>query len=258
MKWLATVTAIALLTAPSVQAAVPPCESSSASPNEVATEPILVPVSAYGLQGANGSVWDTDLWVTNTTDTPIVFYFAPCTVSCCCDEFNTFAPQETRLAGGDSPHGQWFQFPADGSLQVQARFRDRTRAPFWAGVELPLIRERDFRTGVLQLVGVPQDERFRVMLRVYALAAGVTARIEELDTNGVVLRQENVTLAPPTTTYSVGSVPAYAQLPLPVAPPDSPPIRIRISSLTPGERLWAFASVTNNESGEVTLVQPWW
>ncbi|MGA7614356.1 MAG: hypothetical protein WBX15_04175 [Thermoanaerobaculia bacterium] len=259
MKWLATVAVIALLSTPNVQAADPQGGSLSASPGEVATEPILVPVAAQGLRGANGSVWDTDLWVTNTTDSPIVFYFSPCQVSCCCDEFNTFAPQQTRLGGGDSSRGAWFYLPADGSLQMQARLRDRTRAASSAGVELPLVRERDFRTGVVQLVGVPQDGRFRVMLRIYALAAGVSARIEQLDANGVVQREDIVALEPPTTSpYLIGVAPAYAQLPLPVVAPNSEPGRIRISSLSPGEPIWTFASITNNESGEVTLVQPWW
>lgn len=257
MRWRPTLAAVAMLFVSRLQASEPACGSSSRPFAEPPTESILVPVTAYGLVGANGSVWDTDLWVTNTTNTPIIYYFAPCSVSCCCDEFNTFAPQATGQGGGDSPRGQWYRVPADGSLQIQARFRDRTRSAYWAGVELPIVRERDFRRGDLQLIAVPRDGRFRVTLRVYALTAGVLARVEQLDANGSMIRQDNLALEPPASTFA-GTIPAYGQLAIAPAPADSRPIRIRIRSLSSNEPLWAFASVTNNESGEVTLVTPWW
>jgi hypothetical protein len=257
MKWIKAVVTVTTVLAGSLQASQQPCDPSSESPSEPVMESILVPVTAYALQGANGSLWDTELWASNTTDQPIVYFFGLCTISCCCVETNTFAPQETRLVGGDSPRGQWYELPADGSLQLQARFLDRTRSSYWAGVELPIIRERDFRNGDLQLVGVPRDPRFRVTVRVYGLAAGVVARVEQLDQSGLLLQQQDLPLEPPAETFG-GTTPAYAQMSIPAAAVDSQPIRIRIRSLTVNQRLWAFASVTNNESGQVTLVSPWW
>lgn len=217
---------------------------------------VLVPVLAAGLAGANGSVWDTDLWVTNTTDLPIYYRFGECNLGCCCAEHSFVSPQVSFAERLDEPRGEWFSLPADGSLQFQARFRDRTRAGLSAGVELPIVREEDFVTDELSLPGIPQDARFRTMVRLYAREPGVVLRVEELDFGGGVLRQRDMALSPPGSAYN-GPIPAYAQWTLPSDPTGEFPTRLRIRPLTGNSRFWAFASVTNNETSEVTIIQPW-
>lgn len=217
---------------------------------------ILIPVLARGTAGADGSVWDTEIWVTNRTDFPIVYFFGTCQVACCCEEINTIHPQRSFVVTLNELRGRWFTLPADGSLQFQARLRDRTRAGSSAGVELPIVREQDFRTGEANLLGIPRDPRFRAMVRLYAFNAGVWLRVEQVDQNGAVLHHDDVALEPPAVPSF--SKPAYAQVPLFLDTSGYWPIRIRIRSLTEGARFWAFASVTNNETSEVTIIQPWW
>lgn len=226
-------------------------------PQTVATTGVLVPMLADNLPGANGSVWSTDLWVGNTTDCPVVFFFSPCVVACCCVETNTYAPQTMTLVNHLGQGGRWFNLPADKSLQFQVRFRDLSRAESSAGIDLPLIDEADFHERQLDLLGIPSDTRFRVTLRLYGITAGTTLRVEMLDSEGVVLQSQLVALAPPTELFD-GSLPAFAQVTVPQRTAGSGSVRLRITAESQGARFWAFASVTNNETSEVTLIVPSW
>lgn len=233
-------------------AGIPAC-----APQTFETTRLLVPVLADRIAGADGSVWTTELWISNVTDCPVLFPLAPCQVSCCCDEFSTYRAQEAVSLALDHPRGRWFNVPADGSLQFQARFRDLSRAASSAGVELALVREADFRADQVNLIGIPRDPRFRVTLRLYSLSGGTTLRVDTVDLFGATIATQVVALEPPTEIYA-GTIPAYAQLSMPPAGIGDEPVRLRIVPLSAGSRVWAFASITNNETSEVTVVQPSW
>jgi hypothetical protein len=218
---------------------------------------VLVPVLADRLPGANGSVWETELWLSNTSQLPILFVLSPCNIACCCAETNTYSPQSTTLITLDAPHGKWFDLPSDGSLQLHARLRDLSRASSSAGVELQLVRYGDFRADQLNLIAVPRDPRFRVTVRLYGMTAGTALRVEQVDLNGVVLGSQDVSLDPPAEAFG-GTIPAYAQISLPSAAASANPVRIRITPRSQGARFWSFATVTNNESSEVTVIRPTW
>lgn len=225
-------------------------------------EQVLIPVFPYGVAGANGSIWQTNFWVANTTDHPIVYFFSECNLSSTyCEEVGTYPPQSTRLMFASDDYyglrGGWFGLPTDGSLQLQIRLRDVSRSGSPGGVEIPLVRESQFRTSQLNLIGIPRDPRLRVALRFYGMDDGVRLRVEQIDGRGVQLEQHDVDLSPSDNSQS-RPVPPYAELRLSGSTTAKPPIRIRVTPLTEGARFWAFASITDNETSAVSLVTPWW
>jgi hypothetical protein len=214
---------------------------------------VFIPVVVFNLNGAGGSVWETELWATNTSDQPVLYQIAPCLQSAGCNDINTIPPQSTRPRGDSAsrPSGRWL--PLDPAVHLEARLRDVSRNASSAGIELPLVREADFRADEINLNAIPRDAGFRITLRLYGLDAGGDVTLDQLDVNGNLLSTKVVTLAPPAVP---GLLTGYAQLALDTAP-DTTPIRIRIRPRTSNLRIWALASITNNATSEVTLVQPW-
>jgi hypothetical protein len=214
---------------------------------------VFIPVLVSNLNGAGGSVWDTDLWATNTSDQPVLYQITVCLQSAGCNDINTIPPQSTQPRGESSsrPTGRWL--PLDPAVHLDSRLRDVSRNASSAGIELPLVREADFRGDEINLNAIRRDAGFRITLRVYGLEAGGDVTLDELDVNGNLLRTRVVTLAPPALP---GLLTGYAQLALDTTP-DTTPIRIRIRPRTLNLRIWALASITNNATSEVTLVQPW-
>jgi hypothetical protein len=138
-------------------------------------------------------------------------------------------------------------------VHLESRLRDLSRSASSAGIELPLVREADFRADEVNLNAIPRDARFRLTLRVYGLDAGGDVTIEQLDANGNLLGTTVLTLAPPADPSLLSG---YAQVALDTTP-DTTPIRLRIRPRTSNLRIWALASITNNVTSEVTLVQPY-
>ncbi|HEX3066963.1 MAG TPA: hypothetical protein VHX14_00185 [Thermoanaerobaculia bacterium] len=214
---------------------------------------VFIPVLVANLNGAGGSVWQTDLWATNTSDQPVLYQIAPCLESAGCNTINTLSPQSTAQPRDDSsrPTGRWL--PVDLAVHIEARLHDLSRNASSAGVELPIVREADFRADEINLNAIPRDARFRLTLRVYGLDAGGDVTVEQLDANGNLISTMAVTLAPPAVP---GLLSGYAQVALDTTP-DTTPIRLRIRPRTSNLRIWALASITNNATSEVTLVQPY-
>lgn len=227
--------------------------ASAADALEQSSTRIFVPILIANLNGANGTVWQTTLWATNTSDQPVLYQIAPCNQSSDCNGANTIPPQST-LSRGDSfprPTGRWL--PLDPAVHLESRLRDLSRSASSAGIELPLVREADFRADEINLNAIPRDARFRLTLRVYGLDAGGDVTVDQFDTPGNLLTTMVVTLAPPAVP---GLLTGYAQIALDTTP-NAEPFRLRIRPRTSNLRIWALASITNNDTSEVTLVQPY-
>jgi len=214
---------------------------------------VFIPVFVATLNGAGGTVWATELSVTNTSDQPVLYQIAPCLQSADCNRANTFPPQSMLTIGDPTPRptGRWL--PLDPAIHLEARFRDLSRSASSAGIELPLVHEADFRGDEINLNAIPRDARFRVTLRIYGLDAGGDVTVEQLAVNGNVLGAMVVTLAPPAVP---GLLNGYAQIAVDTTA-ETTPIRLRIRPRTSNLRIWALASITNNDTSEVTLVQPY-
>jgi hypothetical protein len=216
---------------------------------------VFVPVVVASTPGAAGSVWQTDIWVTNTTDQAVIYSISPCTQSAGCDDINTVRAQSTVIRGDVRPTGRWLPMPASGSIELNARIRDLSRNASSAGVELPIVREAHFRADEVNLIGIPRDPLFRITIRIYGLDAANPVTVEQIDQNGQLLRSDQVPLMPPGFgDYQL--LTSFAQLGLDAPSQPSTPIRMRIRPTGSGMHIWAIASVTNNNTSEVTLIQP--
>lgn len=220
-----------------------------------ATTRLLVPVLVSNLPGAMGSVWQTDMWITNVSSQPIVYGINPCNQACCCAEINTIGPQSTKRYAENRPQGRYFG--AADSIKLEVRLRDLTRNASSAGVNLPVVREDEFRADEMSLIAVPRDPRFRVLVRFYMLDKALPLSVDQIDASGNIVQTDQVQLNPPVGGLFAGLAPAYGQLSLdPGTQEAAEPVRIRIKAIYPNTSFWAFASVTNNDTSEVTLILP--
>jgi hypothetical protein len=138
------------------------------------------------------------------------------------------------------------------------RIVDLSRSATAAGTEIPVVRDRDLHSSTIHLLNIPTDARFRLALRVFEMnldRAQFAVRIFDQTTNGL-LAARNI-----TTSLNVPPgefTPGFAEMPdllSGVATPQSQ-IRVEIEPLTSGAASWAYVSITNNESQQITLVTP--
>ncbi|HYM60245.1 MAG TPA: hypothetical protein VEZ11_05065 [Thermoanaerobaculia bacterium] len=248
------------------------------SPRRENFEAVLVPVAIFPvgerLPGANGSSWESELWVHNHGTRLVEFFLGlPQCITvcpgCCLGPFPGFAAgKEDIISGGHDALRAGYLFYAQrggaGDLSFSLRIADISRQLQTDGTEIPVVRERDFRTGMIDLPDVPLNPRSRANLRVYDptgnIGAKVTIRIitpgadAPLITDNLVLATraaDNVSTAFPT--YA-----GYASISdLRAKYPSIPEGAYRVeASRTDSTPFWAFVSVTNNDTQHVTIVSP--
>jgi hypothetical protein len=157
-----------------------------------------------------------------------------------------------------------------GQLRFGLRVRDVSREAEGFGSEVPVVRTQDFRADGVSLLGIPNQPSLRLMLRMYALdKVGGDVRVRIYEQRGADIHLGDLAgdALFAERTYALTNIhgslipelqdnyPAYAQaadLPM----PSTPLARIDIVPLTPGMRIWAFASATNNTTQQVTVISP--
>lgn len=233
----------------------------NASPDPVHFERILFPV-LFNARGANGSDWRTEAVISNPERWYLETYNNIIPIVCIdypCGE--RFSPaSKARFEGGAYPRGVALIVPrreAD-TLAFSLRARDVSRVAETYGTEIPVVRESEFlRDIAVTLPDVPLDPRFRVRVRVYAYAVtgSATGTIVGHD---LARRTKTVqTFAFSRTCSGVrecAAVPWSAEVDL--FPGEQGERRNIYVSAPEGTSLWAFATVTNNKTQEVTIVRP--
>lgn len=244
---------------------------------------VLIPVFFFG-PGAHGSQWETNVSVLGKSGGSLpVPLFGSCTaldgdltdeIQSICEGFGSssglimYVPKSVDLA----------------ELYVSARARDLNRQASSAGTEIPIARETAFRTSEFFLLDIPSDTRFRANLRVYGGMETFTpeyrfihpggrsaAGLEIYDSRDLDTPLVSTTIDLSTPDSIVASNP-YAVHPafssigdLRAAFPQLaavPKYTIRISPhqtiVDPPREysMWAFVSLTNNETQEVTTISP--
>jgi hypothetical protein len=183
-----------------------------------------------------------------------------------------------------SPSGLLLYIPrsiGDRYVQFSARIRDLSRQASSAGTAIPVVRESEFRSEDFYLVNIPSDERFRANLRVYGGLERFTEDYRFIHPGGKLgleIYDSDDLLAPLVTTTlelsepetiegsSLYVRPAFASIgDLTAAFPQlrnaaEYTIRVRpfqtIADPPREYSLYAFVTITNNESQEVTTVSP--
>ncbi|MDQ3279963.1 MAG: hypothetical protein M3Q69_00955 [Acidobacteriota bacterium] len=213
-------------------------------------ERILVPISVGRQPGAYGSLWSTELWHRNNSDQPV--NVSPLAIS------DAVYPTHRTVflpIGVGHPGLLLFMHPGGSdAVQFDLRlFNDNDPQSSW-GTKIPVVREREFVHEV-SLINVPTSADYRTALRIYGLPEGsVSGDPIHVDIYGIDERLLASTVLP------FEGVPRYAAvLSLADAFPEIrrvPRVNVRITSPRPGDKIWAFVSVTANATQYVTLVTP--
>ncbi|MGH9457088.1 MAG: hypothetical protein ACRD2J_05545 [Thermoanaerobaculia bacterium] len=233
-------------------------------------ELFLAPVMYEG-PGALGSEWTTQLSLYNDSDTAIDpwEWLLLCPPGEPCPD--TIPPRTSLVLGPQQlltwVNGYVFAIPRDRADDLHATLhaRDLSRQSESWGTEIPVVREDDLPSKIV-LLNVPLDDRFRRMLRIYDLRGidGVTVSMrwfradtgEEVASERVLLRTVARCAIGPCwlPDPAAASIPIEPPFPAGLEPGDR--LRIEIEPASADMKVWAFVSITNNESQQVTTITP--
>jgi hypothetical protein len=236
---------------------------------------ILLPVvTRSAVQGAYGSRWETVITIRNASDRSTFLFPPDCPTSTperfCAQgvgtEFPAGAVKRVDLqvtSGPISPVLLNVTKSLAHQIFVQLRVRDITRQSESFGTEIPVIRVSDMKIAAGEILDIPRDSRFRLTFRLYADKVDQESEL-------VVRFINQATNEKCEMRFSIPPLPSEIPLGEPVVTPplyreisdfDSYPelrkaemIRIEIEPQTPGLRYWAFVSVTNNETQQITTL----
>lgn len=234
---------------------------------------VLLPVVIIGeAPGALGSRWVTEIAGRNESDERVAISqtLGPCALLFCAPVYgeprSTFRPG-FRI-GQPSGAGAFLSIedkPAAANVSFSLRIRDVSREAEGWGTELPVVREHELYTSAspLQLLDIPLDPRYRNMLRLYDAdgPSDMKLLVEVLRNDGDEVRASRVIQFPGgEVTFASAGVPGYVQIGfaelLPPGLPASERVRLRISTTEHWRRFWAFVTVTNNATQQVTAITP--
>lgn len=244
---------------------------------------LLIPTYLNGeLPGAYGARWVTELAGFNASGAHQRFTSNPdfeCTRPSQCADFITpgeffngnayvstdrpglgrFAYVMTAFAGVDH----------EDKLGLTLHVRDLSRAAESHGVQVPIIRAEDtFTDGwTFGMPNVPMGSQYRQKLRVYDFDGELShSVVVEIWKTYTVVGLASERLATRTLTLGSGGdpsnprpgYPGFAQLDLDQMPElvGQTSVSVRIKPQEQDARLWAFVTVTNNETQQVTTIVP--
>lgn len=220
-------------------------------------ERVLLPV-VYNGPGAFGSAWMTEPTLKNGNAYAVEPWRA-------IGDLTSLPPAKAlSFEPGSAPAGVFVILPRESApmIHFNTLVRDLSREPSAWGAEVPVVRENDFRSTPLDLLNIPTDPRFRLTLRMYALGsvpALVQLTFYAMDGGGVLDQRfvNLVSAAPCMGPFACGSDrPSYAAI------SDLQPllgsagrIGIDVEPLS-GLPVWAFVTITNNDTQHVTVISP--
>lgn len=208
-------------------------------------EPVLFPIFTPPVKGAFGSEFRTTARIWSKSETTVLYgYESGCTAT----------PPATPFGGMTVPYfgsdlemstacsrttGRLFFVSGASYLVANLRVHDVSRAANSHGTEIPVVRRDDFSTGTTVLIGIPTDPRFRLTLRIYSYVPTFGPVYDDVHPNmPIFLRPGNM------------FEPSYAEV------TNIPPGTSRITLYHQSLPVWAFISVTNNETQEITTITP--
>lgn len=221
-------------------------------------ERVLLPIYFNG-PGSHGSLWITEQVISNLRPWTIPTGHIEQSLSMVwfnrAIESNAYYPE--TVFGSATGFGLLLPRSDANDVAIATRVRDVSREAEGYGTEIPAVREREMAYNTsLPLLNVPLEPEYRVKLRVYAFLDDVRTdhaivRIQprrgsaEAFSQPVVLRR--------ICTGTCAEEPLYGELDLPSVPDGRADVHVE----GPAEALtWAFITVTNNTTQQVTTVTP--
>lgn len=242
---------------------------------------ILLPIAAHPIAGAFGSEFQTTVSIYNGAPHPLrgVGIVSPTDYSYAVGMKNCYPPQCPQPKTIESGSSGYIQANMEADqpgtmltirrsfapkVELSIHVTDTSRSGFTAGSEIPVVPEDKFRRGMLSLIGLPGDRRYRTTLRIYGPDGedNEPVVIRFYSGNGTAaIAEHTVTLkAADNRPFSASGFPSYAQVGSVAA--EFPgvagfdPVRIEVQPVSPTLRFWAFATVTNNETQQLTTFSP--
>lgn len=239
-------------------------------PND-AFDPILFPIFMPPVQGAFGSEFHTRarLWNESPSETVLLYgrdtacyLFTPHLDGLIPLELQQNGIDQQLLTGCSESVGRIFWVKKDhDTIAANLRVTDVTRQAASHGVEIPVVHRDDFpESGRISLLGVPIDPKFRNTLRIYSLAKRPqTVSVQVGNTSHQITLQPGQNLFEPTYAQ-------FTDFPLPGdLPAGQETIRVVIDAIPAcpicplphiEPPIWAFITVTNNETQQITTITP--
>jgi hypothetical protein len=233
---------------------------------------ILIPLfESVPRPGAFGSLWGTELLIRNNSEeqiplipptcnppTPARF----CTTPTILSQYST-----THVAGfyGVSTGPLMLNVPRGTGERILASLRvinlSRTAEQF--GTSIPIVREKDLKTGIAQILDVPNSDGLRSSLRIFDFdsrdASSFAVRVYDLESDELISAATLQTAGvPPGRPPGVEIVqPGYVNVSVADLVASAPNRKLRIEvEGRDGVRFWTFVSVTANETQFVTVLLP--
>jgi hypothetical protein len=249
------------------------CSAFAQQRDPAAYERILFPIAFQGVvDGAFGTQWQSEILVFNAAAKTLELFPycvsevppAPCRLD------QTLAPgawtrDELRSSESLPSLGAFLYVTREiaDDVHFTSLLHDMARTDDNAGTEIPVAREKDFRSRIV-LPRVPLRGNFRVALRIYGESQAPSQarvrmyRLDRLDpfVDTTVTLQGLVTALPvdfpthPAFFHIFELVKTYPVLEAAAS------VRIEIEALPGQQKVWAFASVTNDATQLVTTVSP--
>ncbi|HYC93159.1 MAG TPA: hypothetical protein VEO54_28400 [Thermoanaerobaculia bacterium] len=222
----------------------------AAAPDPSLYERVLVPV-IYNGPGAFGSQWQTDTIMRNFSRFPME---SLPDVSRPLATLGGEAATSISERFGNRATGLVLFVPRGSDLGFTSHIRDVSRDATQWGTEMPIVRERDTRE-TLVFANVPFDPRYRLQLRIYGIDGVGSPMLLFVAPNAY---RQVVTRGPCTAMPCNSNEPAYASVDLGqvyTGLTGRQTIAIQ-QQLDQPRRLWAFITVTNNDTQHVTVISP--
>lgn len=239
-----------------------------AEPDPADYERVLVPLTTQTSHGQQGSLWTTTLRIFNGDDQPVELIGPTSEISLVVDPEQTETESIAPLMRGHE--GAFLYVPKAQLATTMFSLRVANNAKGnLVGNEIPVVRESEAK-GDLAFIEIPDNSRYRVALRIYGFTEA------PMQVGVKILREDGPTVIRQSTVDLQGIVhvnpepfplhPAYGVInpfprPLPFQPGNAPMMRIEITNFhtivsPPPPPIWAFISITDNQTGEVTIVEP--
>jgi hypothetical protein len=223
----------------------------------------LLPTFTEPVHGAQGSEFHTQLRARvsgpNVDPVHVFGVHEDCLFVCIAGEMDPLwlthdDPLEPQDVSYDGRPARFVYVPAGevSSFTANLRVFDVSRDADNYGTEMPIVHQREFTEEQLAMLGVPSDPRFRNTLRVYNvrfLPMVVTMSINDVEAARIVV--------PAAMNIFNPGVAVYSDFPQNVGPMtvtiDQPAAHNDTEFREP---VWAFITVTNNETQLITTVTP--
>lgn len=224
----------------------------AAAPPEPSYERILIPLTGSDVPGVRGALWRTETTALIASNVPLAILPAA----------DRHLGRPYVMPSADSPNGVFLHVPRGDAAKVRidSRVYDVSRSEQTAGAEIPIVREGEFTSSPIAITGIPLAPHYRHTLRVYdrdGRGGRVAIRIYGDAEQAPRVALTGTLALPPQARRLEGDLPshpAYLQLdPAQVASlAGASKLRIDVEPLDDGLSIWAFISVTNNETHHVT------